>query len=56
MNPVGKRNQLRSSWWSLSSEGQNWLSSVLQRPRKKASAASTSAVRFGIKQTKNSGL
>jgi hypothetical protein len=56
MNPGGKRNQPRSSWWSVSSEGQNWLSTVRQRVTKKPSGAAKPGARFGIKQAKNRSL
>jgi hypothetical protein len=56
MNPGGKRNQLRPSWWSVSSEGQSWLSTVRQRATQKSSAAAKSGTRFGIKQVKKKSL
>jgi len=56
MNPGGKRNQPRTSWWSVSSEGQNWLSRVRQRATQKSSAAAKSGTRFGIKQVKSKSL
>ncbi|MCP4002369.1 MAG: hypothetical protein GY727_15800 [Gammaproteobacteria bacterium] len=56
MNSEGKRNQLRQSWWSASSEGQSWLSRVRQRVARQSSAAAKPDTRFGATQVKSKSV
>ncbi|MGI9307982.1 MAG: hypothetical protein ACR2P6_01890 [Gammaproteobacteria bacterium] len=54
MNQGEKQRQNRSSWWSSSEKGTNWLRAVREQIAKKSSAAPSPGVRFGVKQTKQS--